>query len=476
MPRFSVDDITVDESAGTATFTVTRTGPTDGTSVVNFSVGSSTATSGDDFTAQTGTLTFGPGESSKTITVVIKEDDRSEGRETFTITLTSNSNAVISGDPGVGTIVDDGSLEDGTDDRPLTISSPIVSESSPYVVFQVTGAPNQEVTLSLNSGSGTVGSDTTGPLQYFDGNTWQDYEPGQLVAIPADGSPLLVRVALVNDGNFEGAESLRLNATNTGGTSYAGDATVADDGSTGNRYEADNTTGDPTVGTPNDDRPQPTTKPPAPATPAEQPTLIVEPPAAEPVNTTPTPTLLGADPLLDARPAADPIGDLLTSPSGFRVVVNPAPTDSLIVFRGITDQFVETSVPVRVALPYDAFAHSRPDATILLTALQADGRKLPEWVQFDPRSGTFQVSAPTSFKGVLQIKVIARDTDGREVSTMFRMHVGQERDIKPVSRNGLSEQLKQAAQRWQGGSERGQNAPSRLAQGLTQARLDRPGA
>ncbi len=203
---------------------------------------------------------------------------------------------------------------------------------------------------------------------------------------------------------------------------------------------------------------------------------MVDPAPAEPVRLAPTTSPLSADPFALDHPAGDAIGELLTTPSGFRVVVNPAPTDSLIVFRGITDQFVETSGPSRFALPYDAFAHSRSDATILLSALQADGRKLPEWVQFDPRTGTFQVSAPVGFKGILQIKVIARDGEGREVSTMFRMHVGQERNATPVSRHGLSEQLKLAAQRWQGGAERGQGAPSRLAQGLGAARLARPGA
>jgi hypothetical protein len=166
----------------------------------------------------------------------------------------------------------------------------------------------------------------------------------------------------------------------------------------------------------------------------------------------------------------------LTSPSGFRVAVTPAPTDNLVVFRGVTDQFVENNAPTRISMPYDAFAHSKPDASIQLAAQQADGRKLPDWVQFDARTGTFVVSAPAGFKGVLQIKVIARDTEGREVSTMFRMHVGQERDVKPQSRNGLSEQLRLAAQRAPGGAERGQAAPSRLAQGMALAPLIRPGA
>jgi hypothetical protein len=331
-----------------------------------------------------------------------------------------------------------------TDDRALTVSSPTVSESSPYVVFTVGGAPGQRVTLDLQSGSGTTGVDTSGPLQYLDGNTWRAYVPGTPVPLPADGSPLLVRIALVNDAVFEGAETLRLVASNENGTPYTGQATITDDGSNGTRFE-DTTTGTPSTGTADDDRPPPSPIPSTPAAPTAPAPQRVEPTPAEPVRPAPAPAPV--DPLVMERAATAPIGDRLTSPSGFRVVVTPAPTDNLVVFRGVTDQFVESNAPTRISMPYDAFAHSKPDASIQLAALQADGRKLPDWVQFDARTGTFQVIAPAGFKGVLQIKVIARDTEGREVSTMFRMHVGQERDVKPQSRNGLSEQLRVAAQR-----------------------------
>ncbi|AWI52816.1 hypothetical protein DEH84_04820 [Aquabacterium olei] len=363
-----------------------------------------------------------------------------------------------------------------TDDRPLAVSSPTVSESSPYVVFTVNGAPGQRVTLDLQSGSGTTGVDTSGPLQYFDGNEWKAYTPGTPIPLPTDGSPLLVRIALVNDTLFEGAETLRLVASNESGTPYDGQTTITDDGSNGTRFE-DSITGIPSMGPADDDRPQPPiVAPTPPAAPTVQPPLRVDAPPAEPVRLAPAPTPLSADPLVLERPASAPIADRLTSPSGFRVAVTPAPTDNLVVFRGVTDQFVENNAPTRISMPYDAFAHSKPDVSIQLAAQQADGRKLPDWVQFDARTGTFVVSAPAGFKGVLQIKVIARDTEGREVSTMFRMHVGEERDVKPQSRNGLSEQLRLAAQRSPGGVERGQATPSRLAQGVASARLIRPGA
>ena len=105
-------------------------------------------------------------------------------------------------------------------------------------------------------------------------------------------------------------------------------------------------------------------------------------------------------------------------------------------------RFVQGQEPTRFALPYDAFAHSRSDAKITLSAVLSNGDRLPEWVVFDRNSGTFQVTPPKAFKGNLQIKVIARDSEGREVSTMFQMYLGEDRNNKPQSRSGLSEQLR----------------------------------
>jgi len=68
-----------------------------------------TATTGDsDYIANTGTLTFAPGETTKTITIKVVGDRRNEGNEVFYLDLFGNSsNSLFTKNRGVGTILND---------------------------------------------------------------------------------------------------------------------------------------------------------------------------------------------------------------------------------------------------------------------------------------------------------------------------------------------------------------------------------
>ena len=58
--------------------------------------------------AQSGTLTFAPGETSKTISIVIYGDSKKEADETFYLDLFGNSsNSLFTKDRGTGTILND---------------------------------------------------------------------------------------------------------------------------------------------------------------------------------------------------------------------------------------------------------------------------------------------------------------------------------------------------------------------------------
>ncbi|MFN8073364.1 MAG: cellulase family glycosylhydrolase [Mycobacterium sp.] len=89
-----------------ATFTVTLGAPSAQAVSVQYATMNGTATAGADYTAASGTLTFAPGETSKTISVVIKGDALTEGTEDFHVMLSNPTGATLTDSMGMGTIVD----------------------------------------------------------------------------------------------------------------------------------------------------------------------------------------------------------------------------------------------------------------------------------------------------------------------------------------------------------------------------------
>ena len=88
--RFTASAGAVTEGAGT-TVTVTRTGDVADAATVAYSVGGGTATSGADYTATSGTLSFGANERARVFTIPTLQDDFTEGRETVVVTLSGAS-------------------------------------------------------------------------------------------------------------------------------------------------------------------------------------------------------------------------------------------------------------------------------------------------------------------------------------------------------------------------------------------------
>jgi hypothetical protein len=111
-PRVGIGDVTKKEGrrGQTAfTFTVTLSAAYDQPVTVNFATADGTATLADnDYVAASGTLTFAPGETSKTVTVWVNGDRKRETNETFYLLLSEpSSNALILDAQGVGTILND---------------------------------------------------------------------------------------------------------------------------------------------------------------------------------------------------------------------------------------------------------------------------------------------------------------------------------------------------------------------------------
>lgn len=95
--QFSAGTYSVAENGVTASIVVTRTGPTTGTTTVNYATVNSTASDRNDYTPAFGTLTFAAGETSKTFTVSIVDDAIIETNENLAVTLSNVNGAVISG-------------------------------------------------------------------------------------------------------------------------------------------------------------------------------------------------------------------------------------------------------------------------------------------------------------------------------------------------------------------------------------------
>src|SRR6185369_15154520 len=80
-------DVAEHAGAGVGVVTLTRTGGTSGTQVVNFSTSAGTATNGQDFTVAVGSVTFLPGEATKTFTVPVIDDALDENNETINVSI-----------------------------------------------------------------------------------------------------------------------------------------------------------------------------------------------------------------------------------------------------------------------------------------------------------------------------------------------------------------------------------------------------
>jgi Calx-beta domain-containing protein len=92
---FKAGEARVDEDAGTAALTVTRQGANAGTATVAYTTADGSAKAGQDYAAKSGTVTFGPGETTKQIQIAISADNANEPDESFSVALSNASGAAL---------------------------------------------------------------------------------------------------------------------------------------------------------------------------------------------------------------------------------------------------------------------------------------------------------------------------------------------------------------------------------------------
>ena len=96
-----------DGGTGTLVFPVTLSAPSGFPVTVGFATASGSAAAPGDFTAASGTLSFPAGAAERTVDVVIVRDLQDETDETFTLGLSSPTNATLADATAVGPIRDD---------------------------------------------------------------------------------------------------------------------------------------------------------------------------------------------------------------------------------------------------------------------------------------------------------------------------------------------------------------------------------
>jgi hypothetical protein len=112
-PRISIGDVSKKEGRKNQTtlftFTVTLSAAYDQPVTMSYKTNDGTATTSDkDYVAKMGTLTFLPGETSKTITIIVIGDNKKESDETIYVDLFGNSsNSLFTKNRGIGTILND---------------------------------------------------------------------------------------------------------------------------------------------------------------------------------------------------------------------------------------------------------------------------------------------------------------------------------------------------------------------------------
>ena len=199
-PTLAIDDLTLAEGdTGTtdAVFTVSLSGASGRTVTVDFATADDSATAGSDYTATSGTLTFAPGETARTVSVAVTGDTGDEPDEAFVVQLANLVNATPADTQGRATITDD-------DLALISIADVTVTEGD-------TGTTDALFTVSLASPAGQTVTVDFATFDVFD-TAGVDYIPtsGTLTFDPGDQTRTIA-VPVIGDTLYEPNELVFVN-------------------------------------------------------------------------------------------------------------------------------------------------------------------------------------------------------------------------------------------------------------------------
>jgi uncharacterized delta-60 repeat protein len=214
----TINDPTANLATDTSiTFTVTLTSALATPVTVDFTTADNSATAGVDYVAQSGTLTFAPGETTKTITVTLTPRSAPQTDRNFFILLSNPTNTTLAKTNAIGTIVyvASGALSLFVDDpvvlegySGITLLGFTVSLSQPSFTTIV------KVNYATSNGTGTAGIDFTGVSGTI---TFGNGETKHFVMVPilANATQQSDRTLFVNLSGAIGATIVKAQGTGT---------------------------------------------------------------------------------------------------------------------------------------------------------------------------------------------------------------------------------------------------------------------
>lgn len=116
IPEISATGVAVNEADQVASFVVTLSAPSVRPVTVIYTTTDGTAASGPDYVGQTGTITFAPGEVSKTVSIPVVDDRVPELKEGFGLSLSAPVGAVLSNATAEAVILDNDAAPIAVDD------------------------------------------------------------------------------------------------------------------------------------------------------------------------------------------------------------------------------------------------------------------------------------------------------------------------------------------------------------------------
>lgn len=210
-PALTVDRVVVGEGSPgqVARFTFRLSAPAASLASVTYATATVTAASGFDFEPASGTITFAPGETIRTLDIVVNDDAGPEAAESFRLNLTNPVGLSLAEGHALATIVDN----DRAERAPLAgLAGVAVNEASPYALFVLTldRAATTAVTVGYQTADGTAlaGSD------YVAQSGSVTFGPGETART--------IAVALIDDDGAEGDEVFHLDLTGISGANGAG--------------------------------------------------------------------------------------------------------------------------------------------------------------------------------------------------------------------------------------------------------------